>query len=269
MAEGHEADKELVTAVHYGQVCSQDNESTTEMEDFTLEDPNIVVTETTIHEHTAEELSQADNLSLEIESLSHDRDSDSDDALLGASDTETSPSSGISSFSHSVRSCLQDSMLTFSLRCWPWRHPLSPRRLSRRRCRQYLKSKEQNYGAALCSIVSAVCLCCALVDTSWFTMRGGGCRNGEGKPVNSLGIFTFLYAGNFEHHSMASNGRTVEQCYRHGRWISDGMSRRAQYLTRLTNILYIACSTFHDLKHNSRGEGREFCTNCNCFVIFS
>ena len=182
------------------------------------------------------DMEHVDQVSMEADSLNHDDNgSDSDDPLLGTSDVESSVSNSTStansdntsqtvgsSIARSLRSRLQDSVLYFSLRSWPWHRPVSPRRNFRRRRRRCLKRKEQNYGAALCSIVAAVCLCCALVDTSWFTMRGGGCRDGGERPINSLGVFTFLYSGHFEHHSVSSSQRSVEQYYRHGLSVADG-----------------------------------------------
>lgn len=137
-----------------------------------------------------------------------DSGAESDDTLLAATD-EVSSNEGLRTvlaiFQSRIASSYDRLLTAFQSR--------SPRRRNSRRRRRCLKKKEQNYGASLCSVIAAVCLCCALVDSSWFTLRGGGCKDIHGRHINSLGVFTFLYPGRFEHYVSSVKHEPAEVRY--------------------------------------------------------
>ncbi len=80
------------------------------------------------------------------------------------------------------------------------------------RCR--FKRKESNLAAAVCSMVVVVLLCTSLAEPQWFSLSGGGCKQGD-VPVHSLGLSEFFYFGRFL-HSTGSKYSAINSVYRYG-----------------------------------------------------
>jgi len=46
-------------------------------------------------------------------------------------------------------------------------------------------------------MIVIVAMCTALVEPQWFTVYGGGCRDGTGDPISYIGMAEFFSTGKF------------------------------------------------------------------------